>query len=317
MSKEKKQVLRPTDTSFSNVAADVKDEKSGKGKESGSLIKTSVSLQVQGVEIHVIEKDNEDYISLTDMAGGFDGDGDTSHIEAWLRSKNTIDFLGIWEKLNNPNFNSVEFDGIRMEAGTNRFKMSAKQWMQKTNGIGLIAKTGRYGGTFAHKDIAFEFGSWLSPEFKLYLIKEFQRLKGQESSAGKLEWSVRRTLAKIQYRVHTDAVKTHLIPNEISKTQEGFIYASEADLLNTAIFGMTSKEWKLANPGITGTQRDHATMEQLVVLAGLESQNALLISQKMTQVERIKVLNDQAIKQMKALLASPAMKKLSDKPLLN
>ena len=136
MSKEKKQVLRPTDTSFSNVAADVKDEKSGKGKESGSLIKTSVSLQVQGVEIHVIEKDNEDYISLTDMAGGFDGDGDTSHIEAWLRSKNTIDFLGIWEKLNNPNFNSVEFDGIRMEAGTNRFKMSAKQWMQKTNGIG-------------------------------------------------------------------------------------------------------------------------------------------------------------------------------------
>lgn len=183
--------------------------------------------------------DNEDYLSLTDMAGGFDGGA--SHIDAWLRSKNTVDFLGVWEKINNQSFNSVEFDGIRAEAGSNRFRLSAKQWSQKTNGIGLLARTGRYGGTFAHKDIAFEFGSWLSPEFKLYLIKEFQRLKQSEAATHQVaEWDVRRTLVKAKYRVHTDAVKNYLIPREISKNQEGFIYATEADLLNVAAFGMTA-----------------------------------------------------------------------------
>ena len=189
---KKKDEIDPIDASFDDVADSVLRKKTIEDNSRREIIKDGGSLQVQGVEIHVIGKGEEDYISLTDMAGGFDGEGDTSHIEAWLRSKNTIDFLGVWEKINNPDSNSVEFDGIRMEAGTNRFKMSAKQWAQKTNGIGLIARTGRYGGTFAHKDIAFEFGSWLSPEFKLYLIKEFQVLKERESKSEHLEWNIRR-----------------------------------------------------------------------------------------------------------------------------
>lgn len=188
------------------------------------------SVTVQGVEVHITTHNDEDYISLTDMVSSFDG-GSTL-IDAWLRSKNTIEFLGFWERLNNQSFNSVEFDIIRMEAGTNRFRMSAKQWTLKTGGIGLIAKAGRYGGTFAHKDIAFEFGSWLSPEFKLYLIKEFQRLKEQEIQSGQLEWNIRRSLTKVNYRIHTDAIKTHLIPSEVSSKEAGLIYASEADVLN-------------------------------------------------------------------------------------
>jgi len=233
------------------------------------------SIVVQGVEIHLFSHDEADYISLTDMVSGFEGG--STHIDAWLRSKNTIDFIGVWERLNNPNFNSVEFDRIRMEAGTNRFRISAKQWVQKTGGIGLIAKAGRYGGTFAHKDIAFEFGSWLSPEFKLYLIKEFQRLKEQEIQTGKLEWNIRRSLTKSHYRIHTDAIKEHLIPPQLSKEQAGYIYASEADLLNVALFGKTAKEWRTEYPSKDGNIRDYATVEQLVVLASLESQNALLV----------------------------------------
>ncbi|MBA3755083.1 MAG: KilA-N domain-containing protein [Nitrosomonas sp.] len=274
------------------------------------------AMQVQGVEIHIIGKGEEDYISLTDMAG-FDGERDTSHIDAWLRSKNTIDFLGVWERINNSNFNSVEFDRIRMEAGTNRFRLSAKQWAQKTNGVGLIARTGRYGGTFAHKDIAFEFGSWLSPEFKLYLIKEFQVLKERESKSGRLDWDIRRTLVKAQYRVHTDAVKDYLIPAKVSKKQEGYIYASEADLLNVALFGQTAKVWKSKNTNIAGTQRDNATIEQLVVLASLESQNALLIELGKSQRERLVLLNQLARKQMESLLTNPSIGKLSDKTLLS
>lgn len=271
--------------------------------------KKNQSLVVQGIEVHVTTKDDEDYISLTDMVGGFEGG--SSLIESWLRNKNTIEFLGVWERINNPNFNSPGFEGIREQAGLNRFTMSAKKWVQLTEGIGLIAKTGRYGGTFAHKDIAFEFGSWLSPEFKLYLIKEFQRLKEQEISSGRLEWNIRRSLTKANYRIQTDAIKTYLIPPQISKVQEGYIYASEADLLNVALFGKTSKEWKASNPDKEGSIRENATVEQLVVLASLESQNALLIEQGKSHTERLSTLNELARKQMKSLIDNPSLKKLS------
>lgn len=279
------------------------------------MVGKNQSIVVQGVEVHLFSHNEEDYISLTDMVSGFEGG--STHIDAWLRSKNTIDFLGVWERLNNQNFNSVEFDRIRMEAGTNRFRISAKQWGQKTGGIGIIAKAGRYGGTFAHKDIAFEFGSWLSPEFKLYLIKEFQRLKEQEIQAGKLEWNIRRSLTKSQYRIHTDAIKEHLIPPQLSKEEASYIYASEADLLNMALFGKTAKTWRAENPDKDGNIRDYATVEQLVVLASLESQNALLIEQQKTSSERLSILNTLAIKQMRSLVNNPAIKKLSDKPLLD
>jgi len=267
------------------------------------------SIVVQGIQVHVTTKGEEDYISLTDMIAGFEGG--SALIESWLRNKNTVEFLGVWEKINNPNFNSPGFEGIREEAGLNRFTLSAKKWVQLTNGIGLIAKTGRYGGTFAHKDIAFEFGSWLSPEFKLYLIKEFQRLKEQEISSGKLEWNIRRSLTKANYRIHTDAIKTYLIPPQIAKVQEGYIYASEADLLNVALFGKTSKEWKASNPDKEGSIRENATVEQLVVLASLESQNALLIEQGKSHSERLAILNELARKQMKSLIDNPSLKKLS------
>lgn len=273
------------------------------------------SIVVQDVEIHLFSHNEEDYISLTDMVSGFEGG--SSLIEAWLRNKNTIEFIGVWERINNPNFNSPEFEGIRIQAGLNRFTMSAKLWAQRTNGIGLVAKAGRYGGTFAHKDIAFEFGSWLSPEFKLYLIKEFQRLKEQEIQTSKLEWNIRRSLTKSHYRIHTDAIKEHLIPPQLSKEQSSYIYASEADLLNVALFGKTAKEWRTEYPGEDGNIRDYATVEQLVVLASLESQNALLIEQQKTSAERLSILNALAIKQMKSLVDNPAVKKLSDKPLLD
>lgn len=324
MSKPTDKIIEPIDSKFEDVAdAVVKDggeADRNRSKEMGLPVRnpakqSSSSLIVQGAEIHVISNDDADYISLTDMTQNFNGAEQL--IKNWLQNKNTIEFLGVWEKINNPNFNLVEFHQIREEAGSNRFVMSAKQWTLKTGGIGLAARAGRYGGTFAHKDIAFEFGSWLSPEFKLYLIKEFQRLKEQESvSTHQLEWNIRRTLAKAQYRAHTDAVKNYLIPKQISKQQEGFIYASEADLLNVAVFGLTAKEWKVANPGATGTQRDQATIEQLVVLTSLESQNALLIQQGKSPAERIKILNDLARQQMQSLLTNPTIKKLSDKPLL-
>ena len=271
------------------------------------------TINVQGAEIHIVSREDEDYISLTDMVGQFGG---PDLIDSWLRNKNTLEFLAVWEKLNNPNFNSVEFDGIKMDAGTNRFRLSAKQWMERTNGIGVIARAGRYGGTFAHRDIAFEFGSWLSPEFKLYLIKEFQRLKEQEAQGQGLEWNIRRSLTKANYRIHTDAIKLHLIPPTITKAQEGFVYASEADLLNKALFGMTAKEFKAKNPDKEGNLRDYATVEQLVVLASLESQNALLIQQKHPQDARLLILNQLAVSQMNSLLNNPAVGKLAPKPLL-
>ena len=248
-------------------------------------------------------------ISLTDMVKNFD-DG-SSLIEKWLRNKNSIEFLGIWEKINNPDFNSPEFGGIMVEAGLNRFTLSVKKWAEKTNGVGLIAKTGRYNsGTYAHKDIAFEFGSWLSPEFKLYMIKEFQRLKDEESNAKRLEWDFQRTLAKINYRIHTDAIKDTLIPPIVTKEQIATIYAIEADMLNVALFGKTAKQWREHTGDKQGSLRDEASLEQLVVLSNLESINALLIRQGLTQTERLQKLNESAIQQMRSLLANTNTKKL-------
>ena len=269
-------------------------------------------INVQGVEIKIATVHEDDYISLTDMTKSF-GDGDQL-IKNWLENKNRIDFIGVWETLNNPNFNLVEFHQIKTEAGLNRFIMSAKKWIERTGGIGLIAKAGRYGGTYAHKDIAFEFGSWLSPEFKLYLIREFQRLKEQELGRNKLEWNIRRTLVKAQYKVHTDAVKNNLIPQEITKSQEGLIYASEADILNQALFGCTAKQWREENPGKAGNIRDYASIEQLVVMTSLESQNALLIEQGVTARDRLVILNDLARRQMQSLIDTSSIRKLGGSP---
>jgi len=272
------------------------------------------SLTVQGVEIHLTTKGDEDYISLTDMASKFEGAD--QQIKNWLQNRGTIEFLAVWEQLNNPNFNLVGFHQIRVEAASQRFIMSVKKWADTTSGIGVIARAGRYGGTFAHKDIAFEFGSWLSPEFKLYLITEFQRFKQAEAARG-LDWDVRRMLAKVQYRVHTDAVKTHLIPPQLSARDAGFVYANEADVLNKALFGMTATEWKRANPEAKGNLRDNATMEQLVVLSSLESQNALLIQQGASQESRLKLLNKLARTQLESLLNNPSFPPLRGGPLLN
>lgn len=269
----------------------------------------SKTIIVKEQPITIIEVNNQDYISLTDMTRSFE-DG-LVLIEKWLRNKNTVEFLGIWEKINNANFNSPEFGGIMMEAGLNRFTLSVKKWIEKTNGIGLVAKTGRFGsGTYAHRDIAFEFGSWLSAEFKLYLIKEFQRLKDEENSSKKLEWNLQRTLSKINYRIHTDAIKEELIPPTITKRQSSTIYANEADVLNMALFGQTAATWRTNNKTKEANIRDQATLEQLVVLTNLESINAVLIRQALPQPQRLQKLNEIAISQMKSLLNYSGIKKL-------
>ena len=223
-------------------------------------------------------------------------------IEKWLRNKNTIEFLGIWEEIYNTDFNSPEFEGIKNEAGFNRFSLSVKMWINKTNAIGIMAKAGRYGGTYAHKDIAFEFASWISPKFKLYLIKEFQRLKNDEIEKQKLGWDIKRTLVKMNYHIHTDAIKNNLIPQHISKNKIPFIYATEADLLNVALFGLTAKQWSERNPKLEGNMRDYATAEQLVVMANLESLNAQLIKQNIPFEDRLVSLNEVAIEQLQLLL---------------
>lgn len=275
---------------------------------------TDRSLVVQGVEIHLANRNDEDYISLTDMVSKFEGSDQL--IKNWLQNRGTVEFLGVWEQLNNPGFNLVGFHQIKNEAATQRFVMSVKKWGDLTSGVGIIARAGRYGGTFAHKDIAFEFGSWLSPEFKLYLITEFQRFKQAEAARG-LDWDVRRTLAKVQYRVHTDAVKEHLIPPQLSSKDAGFVYASEADILNKALFGMTAAEWKRVNPEAKGNIRDNATMEQLVVMSSLESQNALLIEQGMPQHQRLTLLNTKARAQLQSLLSNPSITTLRGGSLLS
>lgn len=270
------------------------------------------SITVQGADVAITSRHEQDYISLTDMVKNFDGG--SALIEQWLKNKDTVLFLGVWEQINNRGFNSLEFEGIRNEAGRNSFYLSAKKWINATGAIGLYAKAGRYGGTYAHRDIAFEFGSWLSPEFKLYLIKEFQRLKDDEARATSLEWNFQRTLAKVNYRIHTDAIKERLIPPQLTKAQTVTVYASEADLLNVALFGMTAAQWRQANPGQPGNMRDGATLEQLVVLSNLESINAVLIHQGLPAPERLAQLNGIAITQMGSLLSAPAIKRLGQTP---
>ncbi|MDD3364487.1 MAG: KilA-N domain-containing protein [Syntrophomonas sp.] len=254
-------------------------------------------IDVNGTEISVVVFDDKDYISLTDMVKNIENG--LALIEKWLRNKNTIEFLGIWEEIYNPDFNSPEFEGIKNEAGLNRFVLSVKQWTQKTNSKGLIAKAGRYGGTYAHKDIAFEFASWVSPQFKLYLIKEFQRLKDEEYK--QLGWDIKRNLTKINYRIHTDAIKENLIPPELTQRQITNVYASEADILNVALFGMTAKQWRDAQAKLKGNIRDYADISQLVCLSNLENLNAVFISEGMSQAERLGKLNAIAISQMKIL----------------
>jgi hypothetical protein len=259
------------------------------------------TIEVQGTAITVIAQEHGDYISLTDMVRNFEGGG--ALIEQWLKNKDTVLFLGVWERINNPDFNSLEFEGIRNEAGRNSFFLSAKAWAERTRAKGLIASAGRYGGTFAHKDIAFEFGSWLSPEFKLYLIKEFQRLKDDENRRLSLAWNLNRTLSKLNYRIHTDAVRVHLIPPEVTPAQAAITYANEADLLNVALFGQTAKQWRDANPKLEDNMREYATIEQLLVLANIEGMNAEFIHMKLPQGERLKRLNQIAIRQMQTLTA--------------
>ena len=263
-------------------------------------------INVEGSEISIIAIDNRDYISLTDMVRNLENG--VALIEKWLRNKNTIEFLGIWEEMYNANFNSTEFEGIKNEAGFNRFILSVKQWVNKTNSIGIIAKAGRYGGTYAHKDIAFEFASWVSPYFKLYLIKEFERLKEEEQK--QLGWDIKRNLAKINYKIHTDAIKNKLVPEKLSKERINYIYASEADILNVALFGMTAKEWRESNPELKGNMRDYADISQLVSLSNLENLNAVFINEGMDATERIEKLNAIAIEQMRILTESERIKKL-------
>lgn len=249
-----------------------------------------------------------DFISLTDIARYKDSERTDYIIQNWLRNRSTIEFLGLWEHLNNPDFKPIEFDGFRNQAGLNSFVLTPKQWIEKTGAIGLITKSGRYGGTFAHKDIAFEFATWISVEFKLYLIKEFQQLK--EAEQKQLGWDARRDLAKLNYRIHTDAIKENIIPAQLDKKAAEYIYAEEADVLNMALFGITAKTWREANPDKEGNIRDYATIEQLICLANLEAINAHLISERLSQPERLLRLNATAIQQMRVLVSGAVGKKL-------
>jgi hypothetical protein len=268
-----------------------------------SNMSKSKKLNVQGVAITFYENGKNDYISLTDIARYKETEHTDTVIQNWLRNRNTVELLGFWEILNNPNFNPLEFEGFRRQTGLNSFVLTPKRWIEATNAIGIVSKAGRYGGTFAHRDIAMEFASWISIEFKLYVIKEFQRLKEEENSRLKLEWNLQRTLAKVNYHIHTDAIKENLIPKEVTKKQMQLIYADEADLLNIALFSITAKEWREVHPNKEGNIRDEATLEQLVVLSNLESINALLIRQGLSQAERLVELNKTAIAQMKTLIA--------------
>lgn len=273
----------------------------------------SSKIKVQETEISVITLHDYDYISLTDMTIGFTGG--SGLIGKWISNKNTLEYLGIWEKINNLNFNYPEFGVIEKEEGTNRFIMSAGQWLERTNALGILVKAGRYGGTYAHKDIAFHFAMWLSPEFQIYLINEFQRLKLEESYRDKLEWNLQRILAKVNYHIHTDAIKENLIPKEISNNEASVIYASEADVLNMALFGITAAQWRKEHLNTKGNIRDQATLEQLVVLTNLESLNAVLIQQGLSQKDRLLQLNKTAIQQLKTLINNRSMKQLKDKNL--
>jgi len=264
-------------------------------------------LNIDQHTILIVSHNNEDYISLTDMAHSQLED---VIIIKWLSLKNTIEYIGEWEAMYNPDFNYTEFGTIKNAAGSNNFVLSVKQWIERTGAVGITAKAGRYGGTYAHKDIAFQFGMWISPKFQLLLVKEYQRLKADENDRLKLEWNFQRTLAKVNYHIHTDAIKENLIPAELSKQQISFVYANEADLLNVALFGKTAKEWRSQNPDAAGNIRDQATIEQLVVLSNMESINAVLIHQSLLQPERLMQLNQIAITQMRSLLGYKNLKNL-------
>ncbi len=268
-------------------------------------------IQVLSRDVNIRSVHDEDYICITDIARYKDPKRTDYLILNWLRNRNTIEFLGIWEQLNNPGFNPIEFDGIKKQAGLNSFILTAKQWILKTKAIGIISKAGRHGGTYAHKDIAFEFASWISVEFKLYLIKEFQRLKEDERKT--LGWDIRRNLAKINYRIHTDAVRAHLIPAQLSHSQTSLVYASEADVLNMALFGKTAAQWRGENPGEKGNIRDQADVCQLVCLSNLENLNAHFIAEGLTQATRLERLNHIAIQQMRLLTSDARMPRLGHK----
>ena len=267
-------------------------------------------IEVQGTAISIYKGDREDYFSLTDIARHKNPNQTDDVIKNWMRNRNTIELLGFWEQLYNPDFKPVEFDGFRKQSGLNSFVLTPKRWIETTNAIGIISKPGRYGGTYAHKDIAFEFASWISIEFKLYIIKEFQRLKEEETDRKQLDWNLQRTLAKVNYTIHTDAIKENLIPPKLSKKEISWVYASEADMLNMALFGNTAADWRKNNPDAKGNMRDHATIEQLVVLSNLESINAVLIRQGLSAEDRLEQLNDIAITQITSLLNHANLKKL-------
>jgi len=269
-------------------------------------------IEVQGTPIAIYKGDPDEYISLTDIARYKDSSNTDTIIQNWLRNRNTIELLGFWEQMYNLNFNPLEFEGFRKQAGLNSFVLTPKRWIEATNAIGIISKAGRYGGTFAHKDIAFEFASWISIEFKLYIIKEFQRLKEQESNIQQIEWNFQRTLAKVNYKIHTDAIKENIIPQVLDKRKTSLVYASEADVLNMALFGLTAKQWRDGNPDEKGNVRDYATIQQLVVLSNLESINAMLIMQDVSQQDRLIQLNNIAITQMKSLVDNQHIKKLGN-----
>jgi hypothetical protein len=271
---------------------------------------TKGKLLVQDTVVSFTRIEQGDFISLTDIARVKNPDEPKDVVKNWLRSRSTLDFLGLWERINNPNFKGVEFDAFKKEAGTNSFTLSPTKWIETTSAIGIRSTAGRTGGTFAHKDIAFEFASWVSAEFKLYLIKEFQRLKDDEIQAKSLEWNLTRSLSKINYRIHTDAIAENIIPQTITKTQAGLLYASEADVLNTALFGITAKQWRDQNSTTQGNMRDHASVEQLIILSNLESINAELIRQNIPQSERLLALNNTAIHQMRSLLGAAKVLKL-------
>ena len=254
-------------------------------------------ITVRNTQITVVNINERDYISLTDMVRNIENG--LALIEKWLRNKNTIEFLGIWEEMYNPNFKSLEFEGIKNAAGLNRFILSVKQWVERTNSLGIIAKAGRYGGTYAHKDIAFEFATWVSPQFKLYLIQEFERMKSEEQK--QLGWTAKRELSKINYRIHTDAIKQNLIPEEVTAAQASIIYAEEADVLNVALFGITAKQWRETHPEQKGNIRDYASINELICLANMENINAVLIDEGIAQRDRLIRLNQIAINQMRIL----------------
>lgn len=268
-----------------------------------AIVKSTINAN--GIEIRVSSTNESDYISLTDIAKKRNPEFPADVIKNWMRSRSTIEFLGLWEKLNNPNFKLVEFDQFKQEAGTNSFVLPPQKWIDRTNAIGIISKSGRYGGTYAHTDIAFEFASWISPEFKLYIIKDYQRLKTDESHIKQIDWNIKREIAKSNYKIHTDAIKEKLILPTLTNAQISYTYASEADVINVALFGITAKDWRKINPDVKGNIRDTATIEQLIVLSNLESMNAVFIRKGLSQSERLFRLNQIAVFQLQSLWKEP------------